>query len=1237
MAASSAKFFVHQNQNKANSSRIESVITGDYQKNTVSGVLPTPGIGNVNSKDDFALTNNEYTTKENEYGDKIHYKSGCDRRSATTVSAFGGEGNEAFVDIEEVISTKTVIVNTKSGSGSTGDINHNKSSDRFSQFESDNVTTLPEEINNNFRGSAPTHTLYITPKTFASEGNAGINAKFAYQLQTQNIQHNNTQALQKEASSLHSVAKPLNQHNHQWADKPPTNVSTKILNIRAPASSLASTSLSSATSSYTNFAMNSSQSTQAPGNRITFTSQTLPNGTINIGGAAGHPPGSTIISTSQLPNTTTIKTITSSGAGGQHHTLPQQVQVQHHQGNQQPLLNSMIPANVVVGMRPPNAQQQQKNVPGNTLGRVVIGGPHMVGARPQNPAITLSTLAPGQTPALILKTENGYQLLRVGTATSGPVTPTIGGSGGTNSNPAQIRLQTVPAASMAVSSSASNNIVVNSVASSTAGPHHTYTSQANITLQQPHHQTALQHQQQQQTHLQSQHQQLHQQTQHLLPQPQITQIQTIPAQHSASATASTGSAANTTTMSNNHSAVSTASAGTTTGTANVTTTQSAAQGNTKEKCRKFLANLIDLATREPKPVEKNVRNLIQELVNANVEPEEFCDRLERLLNASPQPCLIGFLKKSLPLLRQALFTRELVIEGIKPPPQHVAGLTTLQQFPKIQAQIRPITQSQTTTIGQTQVRMISPAGPGGPRPIGHTTITKQQGGIRIQGPTNGPRLVNAQIRGPIPASIQQANAQLPSAPTQASIVHIRAPTVTQISRPTTVQIRTAKGKNAPPGITHVKVGQTQIKAIASPVPSLVATNQPPSLTAISNSLPPSSTPSLSAVSTILSTINSVATYSNASSGTSLPTPSLPTVQLPPSLMHHSSSHLSSHAAIAGIGESIRILDPKLENVIKQEKIIPVTPPANKTTAKSGAASASKASSKKKKEQLDKEKEEKANASGAAVTAAMSSFYQQPSISMSSSVYGDDDINDVAAMGGVNLAEESQRILGSTENIGTQIRSCKDEVFLHLPALQARIRAMVLERGLEEPSQDVAVLISHACQERLKNVVEKLAVIAEHRIDVIKLDPRYEVTKDVRGQIKFLEELDKAEQKRHEELEREMLLRAAKSRSKIEDPEQAKMKARAKEMQRAEMEELRQRDANMTALQAIGPRKKIKLDGDATGAGANSNASGALGGSSVPSVPLRPRIKRVNLRDMLFFMEQERETSRSQMLYKAYLK
>lgn len=126
--------------------------------------------------------------------------------------------------------------------------------------------------------------------------------------------------------------------------------------------------------------------------------------------------------------------------------------------------------------------------------------------------------------------------------------------------------------------------------------------------------------------------------------------------------------------------------------------------------------------------------------------------------------------------------------------------------------------------------------------------------------------------------------------------------------------------------------------------------------------------------------------------------------------------------------------------------------------------------------------------GSAATAQKerkSSFYQHNSIS-SSSIYGDDEINDVAAMGGVNLAEESQRILGSTELIGTQIRSCKDEVFLHLPALQNKIRAIVARHGLEEAGTDVAVLVSHAAQERLKNIVEKLAVIAEHRVDVIKV-------------------------------------------------------------------------------------------------------------------------------------------------------
>lgn len=232
---------------------------------------------------------------------------------------------------------------------------------------------------------------------------------------------------------------------------------------------------------------------------------------------------------------------------------------------------------------------------------------------------------------------------------------------------------------------------------------------------------------------------------------------------------------------------------------------------------------------------------------------------------------------------------------------------------------------------------------------------------------------------------------------------------------------------------------------------------------------------------------------------------------------------------------------------------------------------------------------------------------------------DDDVNDVAAMGGVNLAEESQRIMAAgSETIGTHIRSCKEDLFLDAKSLTARISRIAAKLDLQVPSQQVVVMISHATQERLKNIVERLGILAQQRCENLKMNSsKYEISQDVKGQMKFLAELDRIEKKRSEELEREYLLKAAKSRSKTEDPEQLKIRQRAKELQKAEQELERQKEANETALLAIGPRKKL-LTSEPTFTSMNQSDNIS-------------RKKRVNMKDVLALFEIDR--SNTQQLIK----
>ncbi|XP_033755591.1 transcription initiation factor TFIID subunit 4-like [Pecten maximus] len=443
-----------------------------------------------------------------------------------------------------------------------------------------------------------------------------------------------------------------------------------------------------------------------------------------------------------------------------------------------------------------------------------------------------------------------------------------------------------------------------------------------------------------------------------------------------------------------------------------------------KKCKNFLSTLLKLAAGQPKETVKNVRELIQGLIDGKVEPEAFTERLQAELKSSPQPYLVPFLKKSLPLLRKSLIQNKMSIEGVRAPP-----VSVLQQ--------NVIIPTAASSVGQMQNQI----------PHLLNTAKSQPGMIQVQ-------------------HIQK------------SVAHHRG------SIPKTVVTVAGRGAGA-----HGVQG--------------------------------------------LPTVNTI------------------------------QGQAKSHGSTAGHREK-----PKYD-----------------------------------------------------------------------SLKDDDDINDVATMGGVNLSEETKNILATNADfIGTQIRSCKDEAFLHHATLQSRISAIAKKYGVDEVSSDVINLVSHAAQERMRDVLEKLATIAEHRIEIYKMNDRFEVTKDVKSQLKFIEELDKLEKKRHEEQEWEKIMKAAKSRSKHEDPEQQKIKQKAKELQQAEIERMRQEEANLTALAAIGPRKKRKTDfGESSqGSSGGLNLSNGLGSSSSRSTS-RPRIKRVTLRDVLFFMEQERSMCKSKVLYKTFLK
>ncbi|ETN81500.1 hypothetical protein NECAME_08468, partial [Necator americanus] len=194
----------------------------------------------------------------------------------------------------------------------------------------------------------------------------------------------------------------------------------------------------------------------------------------------------------------------------------------------------------------------------------------------------------------------------------------------------------------------------------------------------------------------------------------------------------------------------------------------------------------------------------------------------------------------------------------------------------------------------------------------------------------------------------------------------------------------------------------------------------------------------------------------------------------------------------------------------------------------------------------------------------------------------------------------------------------ESALLRPPDIMSRITQCMNEMCYVD--EEVLVLISDAAECRLREIIGELAILAEHRMEPMRLNPNYGPIDDTRRQLRFLEDIDRQQEEQRENREKEALIRMSKSKGIAKDTIE-----RAKEMQRADAEAKRNRDANAAAIAALSSGSKVsrpKWD--------------QAGSSGVSGTVHRPRTVRVNLRDLHILVNKDSRFRRSHLVHKLAL-
>ncbi|NXX50196.1 TAF4B factor, partial [Tricholaema leucomelas] len=441
-----------------------------------------------------------------------------------------------------------------------------------------------------------------------------------------------------------------------------------------------------------------------------------------------------------------------------------------------------------------------------------------------------------------------------------------------------------------------------------------------------------------------------------------------------------------------------------------------------KKCKNFLATLVKLASSEPQAsvIGQNVKNLVQNLLEAKIEPEEFTKKLYIELKSSPQPYLVPFLKKSLLALRQLVpNARSFIQQCLQQPAPAQEPLSTCT--PAAPAPSIAVT---TSAVATTSPPVTNPP-VSAPGTVPASAVTKP---VLDRASAEAPLQVLKPVPSSavVPASLQPAAAALTTMPAPSGLTAVQAakPVFTSAVAPSSLQ-----------SVKSLLVS-TVSSPSTSPLQPLKAAAGAPISIKISQ---PSSVPAQSVGAQQVVKVKQLV------------------VQQPAGTIVKQVSMLPQPSVLA-LQTSTEEKMP-LKTVLQTSQLLPgsivkqITLPGNRILSLQASP-------------LQKAKIKENGAT---------SFSRE-----------EDDINDVASMAGVSVAEESRCILATgSEFVGAVIHSCADEPFLSSEALQKKILKIGKRHDIVELNSDVVNLISQATQQRLRGLLEKLTVIAQHRVSTHK--------------------------------------------------------------------------------------------------------------------------------------------------------